>query len=271
MTENLNEETLQQTETKSTEAQSTDKTDEQLKVEVKTYTEEEVARLVNEKVNDVLPSKIARAKAKVEKEYREKYGKTEELIKAGSGANTLEEATTKLEELYKEKGINLPTEAKLTARQIEVLADAEAEEIIQAGYDEVVEEVERLTRKGTEKMSDLEKKIFIRLAETRKQTETVKELESIGVGADILESKDFKEFKKKLNPNLSIKESYELYEELKPKEKVEIIGSQTSIPEKTVKGFYTPEEARALSKKDLDNPTVYENVRKSMTEWYKNK
>jgi len=268
MTENLNEVTPV-VETKETTAEATAKAVEQ--PTAKTYTEEELARLVDKKVNDVLPSKIERVKARVEKEYRDKYGKTEELLKVGLDVNTLEEATPKLEAFYKEKGITLPTEPRLTARQIEVLASADADEIIQGGYDEVVEEVERLTKKGVERMTDLEKKTFIKLAEVRKQKETEKELESIGVGADILESKDFKDFKNKLNPNLSIKESYELYAEFKPKEKVEIIGSQTSIPEKTVKDFYTPEEARALTMKDLDNPTIMANVEKSMTLWNKKK
>jgi len=239
-------------------------TTEQPKAEPKTYTEEDLARAVNEKVNAVLPSKIERARAKVEKEYREKYGKTEEIIKAGLGVATLEEATTQLSEFYKEKGVTLPTEPHLTARQIEVLAKADAEEVIQAGYDEIVEEVERLAHKGTDKMSDLEKKVYIRLAQARKEKETFIELEKIGVGTEILESDDFKKFRSKLNPELTIKECYELYTEFKPKEKPEKIGSQTTIPEKLVKEEYTQEELKKLTKEDLDDPSVLSRALKSM-------
>ncbi len=235
----------------------------------KTYTEDEVTKVVNEKVNAILPSKIERARAKVEKEYREKYGKTEEIIKAGLGVATLEEATTQLSEFYKEKGVTLPTEPHLTARQIEVLAKADAEEVIQAGYDEIVEEVERLAHKGTDKMSDLEKKVYIRLAQARKEKETAIELEKIGVGTEILESDDFKKFRSKLNPELTIKECYELYTEFKPKEKPEKIGSQTTIPEKTTKEFYTAEEAKALTKAELDDPTIFKNVMNSMYKGWK--
>jgi hypothetical protein len=85
-----------------------------------------------------------------------------------------------------------------------------------------------------------------------------------------LEDKEFIEFAKDLNQNLSIKDQYEKYLKYRPKPKVEPMGSMKGTTEKSneVKDFYTREEAMQFTKEDFDkNPKLYEAVEKSMHKW----
>ena len=74
----------------------------------KLYTQADIDRLVNEKVDELLPRKLERAKSKMQREYMEKYGRTETVLKAGLGVENLEQATNKLADFYKSKGIAIP-------------------------------------------------------------------------------------------------------------------------------------------------------------------
>jgi hypothetical protein len=102
----------------------------------KTYTEAEF----NAKLDEVLGKKIARKEAKIRKEYERKYGNLEEVLKAGTGKESVEEMTNTFAEFYRQKGITIPEKPTYSTKDIEVLARAEAEDIIRSGYDEVVEE-----------------------------------------------------------------------------------------------------------------------------------
>ena len=50
---------------------------EEEKKEVKTYTAEEVEKMVNDRINNLLPKKIEREKRKMEKQYSDKLAKYE--------------------------------------------------------------------------------------------------------------------------------------------------------------------------------------------------
>ena len=214
-----------------------------------------------EQVDNMISKRLARKEAKMRKEYAKKYGQLENVVNAGLGTNNTEEAIEKLTDFYTQKGINIPrfsydedTETKA--------AKYEAKEIIDSGYEDIVNEVDDLAKIGIENMTLGEKVKFQMLAEERKRIEEEKELASIGVNN--LDD-DFKEFEKKLNPELSLKEKYELYQETKPKPKNNIIGSMKGSPENRVKDYYSPEEISKLTEEDLDNPQIWEAVRKSMT------
>lgn len=240
------------------------------KIEEKLYTQSDVDKLVNDKINELLPRKIERAKSKMQREYVEKYGRTESVLKAGLGVESIEEATNKLADFYKSRGISIPEQNNYSEHDLDVLANAEADEIINTGYDELVEEVDRLAEKGVNNMTAREKLVFQKLASERMKQEAVKELSKIGVKPEALEDSEYKEFASKLNPSLSAKEKYEMYMKFKPKPKVEPIGSMKTITTKHVKDYYTPDEARRLTSKDLDDPQVMAAVEKSMQMWYKN-
>ena len=215
-----------------------------------------------EQVDEMIAKKLARKEAKIRKEYDKKYGRLENVLKAGTGEEDLETMTNTFADFYTKKGIQIPSTPQYSNREMEILAEAEANDIISSGYEDIVEEVDRLAEIGVENMTAQEKMLFSRLATERTRIESEKELASIGVTK--LDD-DFKEFANKLNPNLSLKEKYEMYAQLKPKKKTETIGSMKTGQANKVKEFYTPEEIERLTDEDLDNPQVWEAVRKSMT------
>ena len=79
-------------------------------VEEKLYTQADIDRLVNAKVDELLPRKLERAKSKLQREYQERYGRTETVLNAGLGTSNIEDATKKLSDFYKAKGIVIPDE-----------------------------------------------------------------------------------------------------------------------------------------------------------------
>ena len=93
-------------------------------------------------------------------------------------------------------------------------------------------------------------------------------MSSIGVTLDQLDD-DFREFEKKLNPELSLKEKYEMYVSTKPKKQIKQMGSMKSGPVSSeLKDFYTYEEASKFTDADYKkNPKLYEIIEKSMLKW----
>lgn len=235
-----------------------EKTDDDSK---KLYTEEEM----NQRVDELLAKKIARKTNQIEREYRKKYSKLENVLNAGLGTKTVEDATEQLTEFYTNKGITIPNEPSYSERETEVLANAEANEIISLGYDEIKEETDRLAGIGVDNMSNRDKIIFQKLASERTKMEQEKELASVGIDKTKLEDEEFKDFRKKLNSDLSLKEQYEMFLKFKPKKEVKKMGSMKQGATAKVKNYYSPEEIDRLTDEELDNPQVWEAVRKSMT------
>ena len=232
----------------------------------KTYTEDEL----NARVDELLAKKIARKEARIRKEYDKKYGKLENVLRAGTGEDDLNTITDTLSNFYTKKGIQIPTEPTYSESDMKVLANAEAQSIIDSGFDEVVEEVDRLAELGVDNMTSREKLVFTKLAEYRKSEQDRKDLAKMGVSEAALEDKEFIEFAEKLNPNMSTKEKYEMYTQYKPKPKVETMGSMknTTSNDTGVKDFYTRDEALKFTKKDFDkNPALFKAVENSMLKW----
>ena len=232
----------------------------------KTYTEAEF----NAKLDEVLGKKIARREAKIRKEYERKYGDLEDVLRAGTGKQNVEDMTATFKEFYQKKGIQIPNKPTYSARDIEVLARAEADDIIRSGYDEVVDEVERLTQLGVENMTAREKAVFVALANHRQNAERGRELSKMGVTEDVYNSKDFSDFASKFNPDVPISEIYGYYAQKQPKKDIKPMGSMknTASADNGVKDFYTVEEARRFTKKDYDkNPALFAAVERSMQKW----
>lgn len=261
-TENVGTLATEELEDKVKEVETAEPTEEVVgEKETKIFTQEEVDKFVKDR--------LFRQENKIRDEYERKYSRVEEVLNAGLGTKDIGEATEKLTEFYKEQGIDIP-EQKLTTRQERILAEAEANEIISDGYDELVKEVDKLANKGTNNLTSKEKIIFTKLAEERTRQEALKDLKSIGIGEDILNDKDFKEFSDKLNPKLSLKEKYEMYEKFKPKKKIETIGSMKGTPSKDsgIKDFYSRDEALKFTREDFNKyPELFKAVEKSMAKW----
>ncbi len=228
----------------------------------KTYTQEEVDAIVGKAK--------ARAKAKVEKDYQRKYGSLEDVLRAGTGKESVEEMTDTFAEFYKSKGITIPEKPNYSQKDIEILARAEANEIINAGYEDVVEEVDRLSAVGAANMTAKEKALFKVLAEHRQSAERSHELNKIGVTEDVYNSREFQDFAGKFNANTPIRDIYDIYAKTQPKKEIKTMGSMKNhnSGDNGVKEFYSVEEAKKFSPKDYDeNPALFAAVKKSMQKW----
>ena len=227
----------------------------------KTYTQEEVDAIVGKAK--------ARAKAKIEKEYGRKYGQLESVLKAGTGKENVDEMTEAFTKFYESKGvkINKPTDYSAYAeKDVETLAKADADDIIRQGYEEVVDEVDRLAELGVENMTAREKAVFKTLAEHRKNTEQSRELTKIGVSEEVYNSKEFKEFASMFRPDIPMTKVYEEYTKTQPKKEVKTMGSMKQThAEGGVKDYYSPEEISRLTEEELADPKVWAVVRRCMT------
>ena len=258
----LDNENLVLDDTENVETVTTEETTGEEQVPVKTYTQEEV--------DEIVGKRLARNTAKIRKEYTKKYGDLENVLKAGTGKDNVVELTDTFREFYTQKGIHIPSEPTYSGRDIEVLAKAEADDIINAGFEEVVEEVDRLAELGIENMSAREKQVFKTLAEYRQNAERSNELSKLGVTEDVYNSKEFKDFASKFGTNTTITEIYEIYNKMQPKKEVRTMGSlkNNTTNDTGVKDFYTRDEALKFTKKDFDNnPELFKAVEKSMLKW----
>ncbi len=223
----------------------------------KTYTQEEVDAIVGRR--------NARTEAKVRKEFERKYGGLHAVLSAGTGEQDVEKITESLRSYYGGRGIQMPEQPKYSDKDAAVLASADAADIIQGGYDEVVEEVDRLMAVGYANMTAREKAEFKILAEYRQKAERIQELAKIGVTEDEYGSKEFQEFAAQFNIDTPITKVYEYFQQMKPKKTIKTMGSMKQGKGPAVKDFYTPEEIEKLTEEDLDDPKVWEAVRRSMT------
>ena len=247
--------------------ETVEQTEEMVVPELK-YSEEDF----NNKLDEVLPKKLARREAKIRKEYEKKYGQLENVLKAGLNVDNIEEATEQLTNFYTQRGASIPTyHSEYSDRDLEILAQGDYEDIINGStYKEVEDEANRLADIGLDNMTDRERLTFNKLGKYLTEEKSKKELAAMGVDESLLKDEEFNEFSSKLNPNLSLKEKYEMYKKYKPMPKVEPIGSLkgNTGKETGIKEFYTYEEASQFTREDFDkNPELFKAVERSMTKW----
>ena len=237
------------------------------------FTAEEVEKMVNDRINDILPKKIEREKRKIEKQYSDKlanYEETSSILKAGMGAKDISEANQKMREFYKEQGIDIPVYSKprYSEEDEKILGKAEASKIIDLGFEEMQEEANRLAAIGVDKMTPREKVMFNTLADELTHQKQVKELAELGVKEEILSNSEFKEFVSQFNTKTPIKTIYEMYNGThQSKPKAEKIGSMKNTVSKEEKDFYTPDEVKALTPEEWEKPGVWEKVMASQRKW----
>lgn len=274
MLETTNETENVETET-TEEIQDVVDTDSTETEEVESQVEEKVLTFTQEKLNELVEDRVRRernaskrSEANIRREYEEKLADIENIIKAGFGTDNLDDGLTRITELCKNKGIKIPERKNSYSQSdLEVLANHTANEIIADGYDAVDLELKKLANKGADKMSAREKLIFARLNDTKKVLDSQKELASIGVKPEILESKEFKDFADKFTGSkFSMKEVYEMYtRDNKPKPKAKPIGSMINNNPKQEKTFISEAEYDKMSDKEIEeNMDV---IRKSMRSW----
>ena len=221
-------------------------------------------------VDEIVGKRVARKEARIRKEYDRKYGELEEVLKTGTGKEDVGEITDTFRNHYAKRGIQFKEKPTYSDKDIAILAKAEADDIIGAGYDDVVEEVDRLAEIGVENMTAKEKAMFKVLAEHRQNAERVNELSSIGVTQDVYNSDDFKKFAKQFNPTVPVRDVYDIYKQTQPKKNIRTMGSIKSDPvnEMGVKEYYSKEEAERFTIEDFNkNPQLYKAVVASSYKW----
>lgn len=228
----------------------------------KTYTQSQL--------DEIVGKRLARNSAKIRKEYDRKYGDLEAVLKAGTGKESVEEMTDTFKTFYESKGIKLPEKPNYSDKDLEVLAAADAKDVINSGDEDVIEELNRLTDVGFDNMTAREKAYFKVLAEHRQNTERHKELSKIGVTDDVYNSREFQEFASKFNSNIPIADIYSIYTKTQPKKEIKPMGSMTNKTSEdgTIKDFYTRDEALKFTKADFDkSPELFKAVQDSMLKW----
>ena len=232
----------------------------------KVYTEEEFKK----KLEEALDKKVPRIEARVRKDFERTYGELGNVLRAGTGKNDVTEIASDFRQYYEGRGVQIPNAPAYTERETEILARAEAEDIINSGLDEVIIEADRLARIGYDNLNPKEKSVFRKLAAHRKDAERGKALSAIGVTKDVYESKEFREFAAKFDSKTPVTEIYEYYNKMQPKKEVKPPESMksTAAGKETVKDFYTFEEASKFTVKDFEkNPALYKAVEASMRKW----
>lgn len=249
------------------EDDSEEETDSEEKSE-KTFTQEELNSIVQERVRK-LNNTSKRNEESIRREYEDRMSEIESVLNAGFGTSNLEEGVDRIRELCKQKGIDIPKNNKgqYSKEDLKILADANAREIINDGYEAIENELSRLTRKGADKMSEREQMIFLTLDEEKKKLDSRKELKSIGAKDEILESKEYNDFADKFaGSKFTSKEIYQMYiKENKPKEKAEPIGSMKNPNPKEKKKYITEAEYDKMTEKEIEENL--ELIHKSMLSW----
>ena len=250
----------------------TDTTTEEVeKEEVKTYTDSDLEKIVNERINSILPNKIERERKKIDREYRNKlskYEETESILSAGLGKTNIDEINNDMRNFYKEQGIDIPVQSKTSYSDDDekALGELEAKKIIELGFDEMQDEANRLAEIGSANMTVREKAMFNSLAKELTIQKNKKELAKIGVSEEILGDSKFKEFSNKFNSSVPIQDVYEMYSKINnEKPNYENPGSMKGVKTPGIKEYYSPEEIERLTDDELDDPKVWDAVRRSMT------
>lgn len=233
----------------------------------KLYSEDEYQAKLEEAMNKKMPRREAKIRKSVDAEYSQ-HKKLVNVLQAGTGEKDLGKLIEAFENHYRSKGIDITSkQPEYSERDIGILARAEAEDIIASGFDEVVEETDRLAKIGVKNMTARDKAVFQVLAEHRQNMERSKKFADLGLTEDVYNSPEFKNFDSKFKSDTPVKEIVEYYgKTAQPKKEFKTMGSmKTTKADKGVKDYYTPEEIDRLTEEDLDNPQVWEAVRRSMT------
>lgn len=256
---------IELTDTAETEKETVEETKEE-QPKGRFMTDEEIDNLVMKKVN----RRMAKLEAQKEKELSV-YKDTENVLKSALGANNIDEANKKLREYYTAEGVKLPDVYKpgLTSREVEVLAKADAQDFIDDGYESMLNEANRLAAKEYKNLNERERIVFNTLAEKLTQEDNKRNLLKLGATEDILNDKDFIDFKNQFNSKTPIGDIYNLYLKTRDsKTKPVAMGSmKDTVAQKETKDFYSPTDVKNLSDDDWNKPGVWERALASMKKW----
>lgn len=232
----------------------------------KTFTQEELDRVVSQEK--------ARLERKYRKEEESKLNRSKQLesiLRAGLDLNEDDDVLSKVQDFYKQQGINIPDNKSVNKKDAEILGMADAQEMIETFDDiEIEARANELAEKQSKgKTSAREDAEFFKLGQYLTAKLKEKELETSGIDVSILQDKEFKEFANKFNSNMKMSEIYDLWEKVNesiPRKPVSTGSSKSTVPDNQIKEFYTSEEVDNLGDK-LNDPNVLARAIKSMKRW----
>ena len=243
---------------------------EQVAEKVEQTTEQTPKLYTQEEVDGMMGKRVARIKKQHDREM-EQFQELRGVLQAGLGKEDIGEITQDLRTFYGgRKGIKMPTKPDNSAKDIEILANHEAQEIISGGVDDVKYELDRLTEKGVGKMTARERALFPQLMAYMDNERTRAELVKIGVTEEEYNSPEYQAFRKQFTKDVPEEKRYELYRQTKPKKEIKTMGSMknNTAQDNGLKDYYSFEEAKKFSKADLDkNPELYKRIVASMPKW----
>ena len=226
----------------------------------KFYTDEEF----NQKVNEIADRRVARKMRKVNQEI-DSYKDTINVLKSQIGGESPEEVNAKVRELYEKEGVELPK--KIVSEDtdyIEYQANKDCEDIESEGYEKVKEEANRLAGIGYENLSSKDKILFTKLCASLNLEDDKRVLRSLNVDTQILEDKDFIQFKEQFNRNVPISKIYDMYSGKKETK----INTPGNLENKSTveRDYFTDEEIESMSEEELEKN--WDKVRYSQTRGY---
>jgi len=228
--------------------------------EVETPSQEDIERQIEERANKRFEEKVEErlirdrnTRERKQNQELAKYRQLESIIKAGVGADNLDDAISKTSEFYKEQGIDIPDiKESYNERDEKILAKADAQEIIELGRNEIELEANRIASIPFEKRTTREKAIFDTLCKELISLKDVDDLKEKGYKTEILQTKEFNEFRNQFNTNTPISKIYEMYNKLneKPVEKPASAGSAKSENRQVAETF-TPEKINSMTPQEI--------------------
>lgn len=229
---------------------------------------EKVKSFTQDELNSIVESRINRERKRMDREYKNKLSKYEELAyltQQGLKSESFEDTLNKSREFYGKQGIKY--QPKENDEEVEEYAEYLANKIIKESdsIEEIQSEIDRLLKKGQD-ISSKEKLVAKNLVGELENRKRLIELENIGVNEEVYNSKEFIEFEKQFNKETPIKDIYELYRfKNNSTSQVENPGSQKSVKAKEKKEFISEAEYDKMTKEEIR--ANMDLIEKSMPLW----
>lgn len=230
--------------------------------EVETPSQEDIEKMIEERANkrtqEQIEQRLLRDRLSRERQQKKemaKYKQLENIMKAGLGVETLDEAINKSSEFYKGQGVNIPVyqeESSYSERDEKILAEADAREIIALGKAEMETEANRIASIPENKRTVREKTVFNRVCKELINLRDIDALKAKGFKTELLNEKSFIDFKNQFNVNTPIENIVNMYNQMNaPKvEKPASAGSAKSENRQAVETF-TPEKINSMTPQEI--------------------
>lgn len=222
-------------------------------------------------LDDISNTRVRRREGKIHKDYDQSYGELVRVLQAGTGEKDVKKLAQNFKAYYEGKGVDMSAmnQPHYSDEDTAILARADAQGIIEAGNDEVNDEIGRLTRLG-DNISPRDRAVLKALTAHNQEFERNKALAEIGVSESVYNSAEFKAFANQFKENVPITEVYKQFAKTSKTSTTEPIGSLKNKSHNEEKIYYSPEDVDKLTPEDFDNPVIFKRVRESMKKWHKN-